>query len=534
MNDFFKDILFISFYTKKDFYIKSAISLKKQLDNLGARYIIDEIEEKGGWIENCRFKINFIKKKYETNEFKILIWIDIDSTIFFIPEFILDFKYDICMFSKSNLKNFFSIKARKFQPWFIGLRKSNNAHSFINYAQQLSEEIGNKLKITDDYLLEEARIKFKKEISFYNIPFSLRKKILNKSFYKSEYVPVNLGLSNNVPKYIKIAVQHKKKLFFNFNKLIFFKKNQLSDLYNLTKKDPNLIYDSGFISKKNFLEKDRIVVKNIHKYSYFNNSKKKVKLYWVIRPSPGNFGDWLSPYIFTRLSNLDVHYCQPINSELIFLGSIGKYITKNNYVFGTGISNRNTFLNPSAKYIALRGHFSYEALKNSGGNFYKKCNFFGDPAIMLPKILPINEKKNGKYALVRHYIHQKLELDLQDGIEDLDILMSSTHEIEEFIRLLNRYNGIITTSLHILIVCHSYGVPCRLINFDFSQFKIHGDGIKYKDYYSGVNLKIPEILNFKKKISTLDIEAILCNEKIKTEQVNNLQKGFEYLVAELG
>ena len=39
MLEIFKDILFISFYTKDDYYIKSAASLKKQLDNLGARYI---------------------------------------------------------------------------------------------------------------------------------------------------------------------------------------------------------------------------------------------------------------------------------------------------------------------------------------------------------------------------------------------------------------------------------------------------------------------------------------------------------------
>jgi hypothetical protein len=532
MLEIFKDILFISFYTKDDYYIKSAASLKKQLDNLGARYILEEIESKGEWIKNCRFKINFIKKKYETNEFKILIWIDIDSTIFFIPEFFLDFKHDIYMYDRGSFKKFFSFKSRKFQPWMIGLKNTHNAFRFIEYAEKLSMNIGDKLNITDDYLLEEARIKFKNEVSFYAIPSTLRKKILNKKFYKSEYVPFNLGSSSNVPKYIKIAVQHNKKIFFNFRKFLL-PKNKLSDLYKLSKKNPKIIYDGDFINKNNYLERDRVLVKNIYKYSNLNNNKKKINLYWCIRPSPGNFGDWLSPYIFTKLSNFNVNYSQPKDSELIFLGSIGRFITKSNYVFGTGISNANTFLEPSAKYIALRGHDSYNALRNSGGNFYKNANFFGDPAILLSRIFPINKTKNGKYALVRHYIHQKLDLDLQDGIDDLDILMSSMHEIENFISLLNKYNGIITTSLHIAITCHSYGIPCRLINFDFSQFKVSGDGIKYKDYYSGVNIKFPQIPNFKRKISILDIESILLNEKIKTEHIDNLNKGFQHLVAEL-
>ena len=47
----------------------------------------------------------------------------------------------------------------------------------------------------------------------------------------------------------------------------------------------------------------------------------------------------------------------------------------------------------------------------------------------------------------------------------------------------------VTSALHVLIICQSYGIPCSLVTFEGLENSISGSGLKYSDYSLGVGLK---------------------------------------------
>ena len=71
---------------------------------------------------------------------------------------------------------------------------------------------------------------------------------------------------------------------------------------------------------------------------------------------------------------------------------------------------------------------------------------------------------NFEYGLVRHFIHQECEINISEEILDINILMSSPLDIEKFINTLYSLKAIVTTSLHVNIICQTYKIPCRLIS----------------------------------------------------------------------
>jgi hypothetical protein len=77
---------------------------------------------------------------------------------------------------------------------------------------------------------------------------------------------------------------------------------------------------------------------------------------------------------------------------------------------------------------------------------------------------------------------------LPENYDELSVLLSSPDKIAEFLGTLIKYDRVVTSAMHVFIVCQSYGIPCSLVTFEGFEDAVHGTGLKYGDYAMGVGL----------------------------------------------
>jgi hypothetical protein len=278
------------------------------------------------------------------------------------------------------------------------------------------------------------------------------------------------------------------------------------------------------------------VAKTLLGYSA-KESDKSIKLAWWAKPHPGNFGDWLSPLIFSHYTDAKVIYQPPTkpkgSKHLFAVGSIGRFIGPKSVVVGTGVSDQEISMSKSADYVSVRGPLTAETLKNSGG---PEITAFGDPGLVISEVMPIKRSKtNGKIALVRHFTHSSIPLNLPDNIEELDVLVGSPSAIKEFLTKLNKYDAVITSAMHVMIACQSYGIPCGLVTFKGYEENVHGTGIKYIDYAKGAGVKVLKPKAVGNDFTAFDyqklIQTIKVSDSKKQEVIGHIKAGITKLTA---
>lgn len=216
----------------------------------------------------------------------------------------------------------------------------------------------------------------------------------------------------------------------------------------------------------------------------------RIPLVWWPRPFPGNFGDWLSPLVVSRISGQGVCFVPPKGVErkphLVSIGSIARFINDQSVVVGTGASAESADLHPRARYHSLRGPLTAALLQDGGG---PRVESFGDPAVLLRRLIPVEQTEtNGRLLLVRHFTHANLPVTLPDGIDEASVFRSSPDEHASLMQTLHQYDGVVTSAMHIMIACHSYGIPVTLISFRGFEETVSGSGMKYRDYSLGAAL----------------------------------------------
>lgn len=252
---------------------------------------------------------------------------------------------------------------------------------------------------------------------------------------------------------------------------------------------------------------------------------KYIKLIYWNYP---NFGDALSPFIVESLSKKEIiyktHYLGkkdalrklkgyiiskefkeikhinfPWEKTLLAVGSIISWGTKNSEIWGSGFMNEyETF--KGGKIHAVRGKYTKEKLTQSGFN----CpDVYGDPALLLPLIVPPAEKKED-IGIIPHWKETKyFQSNFANKFKVIDL---NTNNIHEIIAQITSCQKILSTSLHGIIVAHAYGIPALWIMKGY----IDTDGFKFKDYFSSVNIpiydgftNIEEILSKQQNITNL-------------------------------
>jgi hypothetical protein len=568
-----KSAIVCSFYTSDDYYKSHGQRLRENLEALGIAIDLREITKIEGedWAAICRKKVGFIAEVCAANPDKKVFWIDVDCELFSIPEFILNSTADIIGFQRgfSNpTKIGYENRGRFWEPCFWGINNTPQARKMIQAAADF-EEVAT-VRATDDFFFEEAWRATSPNMTFQIIPSNCAVDKGSGSL-ESHEVFFRFGSSGQVENFKNKVEQHKgnkaKKLINPKRELLKFAKYVEEKLPERLSARLRLLVDASGITglltgkKHNNLNNQTIseLVKagktgDLKKYnnaltlfkrkvlpnryetaaikvasSYLAYSAKpsynKINLAWWENPYPGNYGDWLTPFIFNHFTENRIIFqgltTHAPKKHLVSLGSVGRFIKSNSVVVGTGVSSFKHALNPKADYVSVRGPHTAELLVQSGG---PKIENFGDPAVVLSRILPFTRgETNGRIALIRHHTHLQAPVKLPNNFDELSVQISHPNDIIAFIEKLHEYESVVTSAMHVMITCQSYGIPCALVVFKGFEDYVHGDGIKYSDYALGAGVKELNPVAIDPKINLSEITPITHEIKISEQKISEVE-----------
>jgi hypothetical protein len=200
-----------------------------------------------------------------------------------------------------------------------------------------------------------------------------------------------------------------------------------------------------------------------------------------------NFGDILTPYIVGKLTGTEPVLFDPKSKfapyfrHSIMTGSIIGRSRRNSLVWGSGIIKADDELE-GGKFLAVRGPLTAKRLTDLG---LAAPSVYGDPAILLPLLYHPKIKKKYSVGVIAHYADMAQMAAAFN--EDAHILLIGllTYDIAPVIDQIASCEKILSTSLHGLIVAHSYGIPAAWWKFSDN---LSGDDVKFYDYFASVEL----------------------------------------------
>jgi len=561
-----------SFFTGDEYYKSHALRLQRNLEELGIAYELRQISKRKDedWADICRKKVGFIAEVCAANPNKKVFWIDVDCEIFSIPDFILNSTADIIGFQRgfsAPIHIGYQNRGRFWEPCFWGINTTAQARKMVAAAAEF--ETAATVKATDDFFFEEAWRANSPNMTFQIIPSNCA---VDKGVgtLESHEVFFRFGSSGQVDNFKRKVEQHTgnskkkvglKKQLLELAKLIEEKLPEtistrlrlLVDASGITgfltgKKHNNLSGDAvrdllaagkagdtvkykealGLFQRKvlpNRFESAAIkVAASFLEYSA-KPSDKKIKLAWWENPYPGNFGDWLTPFILSHYTDSKISFqgltTRAPSKHIVSLGSVGRFIKSNSVVVGTGVSSFKHAINPKADFVSVRGPHTADLILQSGG---PKVENFGDPGVVLSRILPVTRgETNGRIVLVRHYTHLQAPVKLPENFDELSVQLSHPDEIVTFIETLIKYESVVTSAMHVMITCQSYGIPCALVVFKGFEDYVHGDGIKYIDYALGADVKVITPTPINPKLDWREIEPIIETVKIPELKISEVE-----------
>lgn len=565
-----------SFYTADDYYRGHGERLKANLEALGIPYELREIAKQPGddWADICRKKVGFIAEVCAANPDKKVFWTDVDCEIFSIPDFILNSTADIIGFQRgfsSPIRIGYENRGRFWEPCFWGINTTSQARTMIAAAAEF--EAVATVKATDDFFFEAAWRAVSPNMTFQIIPSNCAVD-KGRGSIEGHEVFFRFGSSGQVDNFKNKVVQHKgnnKKKFKPKRELLRFAKlveeklpedlsnkaRSIVDASGITgyltgKKHNNLsskliseILAAGragdvekFKSSNSLLHETTLPTINenaaiVAASAFLSYSSKpsanKIYLSWWENPYPGNYGDWLTPYIFNHYTENRIIFhnltSRSTKKHIVSLGSVGRFIKGNSVVIGTGVSSFKHPLNPKADYVSVRGPHTADLLVKSGG---PKVENFGDPGIVLSRILPLTRgATNGRVALVRHHTHLQAPVILPANFDELSVKVSHPDDIADFIKKLNEYDSVVTSAMHVLITCQSYGIPCALVVFKGFEEYVHGDGIKYIDYALGAGVKAISPTPINPKLDWKEIKLLLETIQVSDSKITEVEESIK-------
>lgn len=580
-----RDVVICSFYTPDEYYAGHAKELREQLDSLSLSYELLEVQKREGedWADVTRRKIGFIKDICDKHPDKMVFWIDVDCRITHLPDYISGSTADLIGFQRSfgsPLQIGYQNRTRFWEPSFWGVNATVQGRKLIADAYELEKRA--TIKATDDYFLEEAWRANAKKLTFQMIPATatVRERKLQEPGSRDAFFL--FGSSGNVADFKDKVVQHgqgkkpsaRKMLLIQAKKIekalpdsIKKPLRRLADQSGLTglltagrtrSLDPDRFRMVGEMlgggakgntqlfakAKAEFEAKyiasygESATIEAAESFMYFagRDSAETLRLAWWSKPFPGNFGDWLSPLIVSQYTDAKIVLQSPVKptnkKHLISLGSIGRFIKPNSVVLGTGVSSMEIELNTKADYVSVRGPLTAELLKLSGGPIVSS---FGDPGVLLSDLYPLTRgATNGRVAFIRHFSHTALPMQLPENFDEFTVMRSRPADIEGFVKTLIGYDQVVTSAMHVMITCQSYGIPCALVSFEGAEENVHGTGIKYEDYALGAGVQVINPTVIPLDVREFDFDHLVHDVKVSEEKKTEVREAVKLALSRFG
>jgi len=206
-----------------------------------------------------------------------------------------------------------------------------------------------------------------------------------------------------------------------------------------------------------------------------------LRTWWSTGPEPGNLGDVLTPLLLRHFGYQPV-WTGRDRADLLCIGSIARFARPGQTVLGSGIMWSGDRLDPAARYLAVRGPLTRDAVLRAGG----ECpEVYGDPALLLPLAFKPEVPKLHDLGIVPHYV------DARDSIFGHRWGDAVIHPLRadplDVVREIIACRAIVSSSLHGIIVAHAYRIPAAWVRFGD---RLDGDDVKFRDYAESMGIEL--------------------------------------------
>lgn len=261
--------------------------------------------------------------------------------------------------------------------------------------------------------------------------------------------------------------------------------------------------------------------------------KNTIRLFWwneikLMHKSKENYGDLLGKYLVEKISKKKVVWVFPKHFSIfnyfkpvyVTVGSILSHVNEKSIVWGSGIIQSDQMVK-NAKFLAVRGPQTRKRIIEQG---YEVPEVFGDPALLLPIFYSPSIEKKYKIGIIPHYNDFKFIRDLYHFDKSIKVIDLMTLDIESTTAEILECEKIISSSLHGIIVSHTYGIPAVWQKF---SDKVFGDDVKYQDYFESVKIEYytPLIKEDCYTNEELDILFVKYPSTLNSEILESLRNG---------
>jgi hypothetical protein len=251
-----------------------------------------------------------------------------------------------------------------------------------------------------------------------------------------------------------------------------------------------------------------------------------INVWYYKEGTKNNFGDFLGDYIPKKLSNKNIVYTdiKSNTKKYVTVGSVLNQmvgINKSCIVWGSGIMTKNDTIPKDVKLLAVRGPYTQQRLRDIG---IEPPKVVGDPALLLKKIYNPKIEKKYKLGIIPHYVDYSYVKNLVKDNPNIKVIDLITNDIEGTIDEILSCERTISSSLHGVIVSHTYDIPSVWVKFSnklFGNSPTMGNNIKFRDYFTSVGIEPYEGFNFINKSIDIDEIIELINNNIHINKINN-------------
>lgn len=251
----------------------------------------------------------------------------------------------------------------------------------------------------------------------------------------------------------------------------------------------------------------------------------EINVWYYTEGTRNNFGDYLGYYIPHKITGKKVNLV-PIHSKVKKFVTVGSVLNRmigiNNSctIWGSGIMTINDTIPNDVTLLSVRGPYTQQRLKEIG---ITPPDIIGDPALILKKLYNPTIEKKYKLGIIPHYVdYEEIRGKVND--KSINVINLLTSDIESTIDEILSCDNIISSSLHGVIVSHTYDIPSLWVKFSnklFGNDERMGNNVKFRDYFSSVGITPYDGFNFIGKDINLNEIIELINKNQTLNHINN-------------